>query len=170
MATQPKIIVHCSHNKMLSVKELKQRFNSFNANEHPPEQVAELVEQFKFQGVRHPAILSLRTGKVIAGHGRVLAAEAAGMDDYPVDEQEFKNEAQEYAFLQADNAIQGWSVLNLDKIRTDLPNIELFDVKRLAIRNLETPNFAPGTEDEQGKLDEKKPVTCPSCGETFVAS
>jgi hypothetical protein len=32
----------------------------------------------------------------------------------------------------------------------------------------DAPNFLPGTEDEQGQLDRKKPVTCPSCGEEFT--
>lgn len=32
------------------------------------------------------------------------------------------------------------------------------------------PNFSPGTEDDQGRLDQKKPITCPSCGHEFVAS
>lgn len=31
----------------------------------------------------------------------------------------------------------------------------------------ETPTFAPGTEGEQGKLDEKVPIECPSCGHKF---
>ena len=33
---------------------------------------------------------------------------------------------------------------------------------------VETPNFAPVGEDEQGRLDQKKPVTCPGCGMEFV--
>lgn len=32
----------------------------------------------------------------------------------------------------------------------------------------EPPNFAPGSEDEQGRLDQKKPITCPNCGEEFT--
>jgi hypothetical protein len=31
-----------------------------------------------------------------------------------------------------------------------------------------TPNFAPGTEDEQGRLDQKAPITCPHCGKDFT--
>lgn len=27
----------------------------------------------------------------------------------------------------------------------------------------EAPDFGPGTEDEQGQLDHKKPITCPAC-------
>jgi hypothetical protein len=30
------------------------------------------------------------------------------------------------------------------------------------------PNFLPGTEDEQGQLDRKKPVTCPNCQTEFT--
>lgn len=30
-----------------------------------------------------------------------------------------------------------------------------------------TPDFQPGSADEQGRLDQKKPVTCPECGHTF---
>lgn len=32
----------------------------------------------------------------------------------------------------------------------------------------ETPDFDPASEDEQGRLDQKAPVTCPHCGHTFV--
>ena len=31
----------------------------------------------------------------------------------------------------------------------------------------DAPNFAPGTEDEQGRLDQVKPITCPNCGHEF---
>lgn len=30
------------------------------------------------------------------------------------------------------------------------------------------PDFDPASEDEQGRLDQKAPVTCPHCGHTFV--
>jgi hypothetical protein len=32
----------------------------------------------------------------------------------------------------------------------------------------EPPNFLPGSEDEQGRLDQKKPIECPNCGEEFT--
>jgi hypothetical protein len=31
-----------------------------------------------------------------------------------------------------------------------------------------TPDFEPVGEDEQGRLDQKKPVCCPECGHEFV--
>ena len=30
------------------------------------------------------------------------------------------------------------------------------------------PNFEPGTEEDQSRLDEKKPITCPECGHVFT--
>ena len=30
------------------------------------------------------------------------------------------------------------------------------------------PNFAPGTEADQGRLDEKAPTVCPKCGHSWV--
>ena len=30
------------------------------------------------------------------------------------------------------------------------------------------PSFKPGTADEQGRLDQKQPVTCPYCDKEFV--
>ena len=34
--------------------------------------------------------------------------------------------------------------------------------------NEETPDFQPVGIDEQGRLDQKKPVTCPECGHEFI--
>ena len=35
---------------------------------------------------------------------------------------------------------------------------------------METPDadFEPGTEDDQGKLDQKKKITCPECAHVFT--
>jgi hypothetical protein len=32
------------------------------------------------------------------------------------------------------------------------------------------PNFLPDAEVNQGKLDEKSPVTCPNCNNEFIPS
>ena len=34
--------------------------------------------------------------------------------------------------------------------------------------SMETPDFQPVGIDEQGRLDQKSPITCPHCGEEFV--
>jgi hypothetical protein len=39
------------------------------------------------------------------------------------------------------------------------------------IQTLQPPDFEPGTEDDQGKLDELDPkwIACPHCGKEFDA-
>jgi hypothetical protein len=53
---------------------------------------------------------------------------------------------------------------DLDLIGLDADKIE-------AILNPLEPDFAPGTEDEQGKLDQLEPklVKCPTCNTEFNA-
>ena len=71
--------------------------------------------------------------------------------------------------MQSDNAIAEWSQIDLAGIHVDLPDINLPDIDLLGIRDFDfEPNFSPGSEDEQGQLDERKPVDCPHCGKSFV--
>lgn len=37
------------------------------------------------------------------------------------------------------------------------------------IADLAGPSFEPGTQDEQGRLDEKSPTVCPKCGHEWKA-
>jgi hypothetical protein len=36
------------------------------------------------------------------------------------------------------------------------------------VAKMETPDFAAGTVDDQGKLDEKSPIECPHCHKSFT--
>lgn len=147
---------------MVPVADLAKMRNSKNTNDHTPEQIDELVEQFMFQGVRHPIIVSNRDGLIAAGDGRFQAAELAGMKEYPVDFQDFESEEQQFAFGVADNELQKWSMTSLKKIHAQLPQIAPFDIKRLAVRNFEfEPNQAKEKElDETLSTDHE----CPKCG------
>ncbi len=81
------------------------------------------------------------------------------------------SEDDQRAFVIADNAQFGepdwdilaneWEVGMLKDWEVDLP---VFDVEEV-----EPPDFEPGTEEEQGKLDELSPkiVKCPHCGKEF---
>lgn len=46
----------------------------------------------------------------------------------------------------------------------DLPQIDLDKFEAGWMRE---PNFEPGSQDEQGRLDQKKPIICPQCGHTW---
>jgi hypothetical protein len=47
-------------------------------------------------------------------------------------------------------------------------NNDANNLKELIISSDETPDFQPVGVDEQGRLDQKKPVTCPECGHEFT--
>ena len=66
-----------------------------NPNKHPEEQIAHLIEQFKYQGFRSPLVVSKKSGFLICGHGRLEAAKKAGLENLPVLFQDFENDTSE---------------------------------------------------------------------------
>lgn len=156
----------------VAIKDLK--LNPKNRNKHPEEQIERLAKIIEYQGFRNPVIVSNRTGLVVAGHGRIDAAKRLGYKELPVMFQDFESEEQEYAAQVSDNAIAYWSELDLSGINADLPDLGPdFDIDVLGIKAFSLdPNFEPGTEDDQGKLDETKIVImeCPHCGQSFEKS
>jgi DNA modification methylase len=130
------MIIRCSHAGVLSIADLKAKFHPKNRNKHPESQIARLAEILKYQGVRYPAKISNRSGNITSGHGRILAAEHNGWDVFPVDYQDYDSEEQEYADVQADNAIALWAELDFSGINADLPDLGPdFDIDMLGIKN-----------------------------------
>jgi len=165
--------IHCKYDELVEPKKLKVHPN--NRNKHSKEQIERLAKLYEYHGIRHPVIVSKRSGYIVAGHGRKAAAHDLGMKEFPVVYQDFDSDEAEYAFIQADNAIALWAELDLSGINSDLPELGPdFDIDMLGIKNfnIDLPNFEPGTESDQGKLDEKKPLItqCPNCGECFDAN
>ena len=105
------IAVYCAHDKIVDTDALVG--NPRNPNKHPKEQIAALAKIIKRQGWRHPIVVSNRSGFVVKGHGRLLAAKELKASQVPVDYQDYESEASEYADLMADNKIQEFSELDL---------------------------------------------------------
>jgi hypothetical protein len=165
--------IHCKYDTLVDPRTL--RDHNKNRNKHSDEQIERLAKLYGYHGVRHPIIVSSLSGCIVAGHGRKLAAIKAGIPEMPVVFQSFADEQAEYAFIQADNAIALWADLDLAGINSDLGDLGPdFDLEMLGIEDftLDVPDFEPGTEEDQGKLDEKKPIItqCPNCGECFDAN
>lgn len=130
--------IRCSHSAMVPIAELKTKFHPKNRNKHPEDQLARLAKILEYQGARYAAKISKRSGLLTSGHGRILAAELAGWDSYPVDYQDYDSDEQEYADVQADNAIASWSELDLSGINADV--VELgpdFDIDLLGIKSFD---------------------------------
>lgn len=149
-----------------------------NSRTHSDEQVAKIAASIKEFGFLNPIITDGDNG-IIAGHGRVMAAQKLGLKELPCVEASHLTEAQRKAYVIADNRLAldaGWdndllkvefqeiSELNFDLALT---GFEEEEIKQIFFE----PDFAPGTEDDQGQLDQLEPkwIDCPNCGEQFDA-
>ena len=161
--------VYCAFDKMLPLAELKP--HPKNPNKHPVDQIARLAQILEYQGWRYPIKVSLLSGYITSGHGRLEAAKKMGLESVPVNFQEYESEAQEYADIVSDNSIAAWAQLDLSSINAHLVDLgEGFDLDMLGIKEFSIDvDFEPATEDEQGKLDETqvKIMECPKCHEHF---
>lgn len=148
-----------------------------NSRTHSDAQVAQIAASIREFGFTNPVLVDGDRG-IIAGHGRVLAARKLGMSTVPVIELAHLTEAQKRAYVIADNKLAlnaGWDD---DMLRAEFEELsaEGFDLALTGfgadeIAALNVPDFAPATEEEQGKLDELEPkwIACPHCGKEFDA-
>ncbi len=75
-----------------------------NSRTHSEEQVAQIAASMKEWGWTNPVLVD-ETGMIIAGHGRILAAQKLGYDEAPVMEAEGWSDAQKRAYVIADNKL-----------------------------------------------------------------
>ena len=143
-----------------------------NSRTHSAAQVDKIAASIREFGFLSPIITDGKNG-IVAGHGRILAAQKLGLDVLPTIDAKHLTEAQKRAYIIADNRLAldaGWDdellkieLQDLDSLNFDL-SLTGFELDELADL-FDEPDFAPGTEGEQGKLDELAPkmVTCPHC-------
>ncbi|WP_312337209.1 DNA methyltransferase [Anaerospora hongkongensis] len=97
------IKVYCAFDELMDVVRIVP--NPRNPNQHGNKQIELLAKIIKSQGWRAPITVSNRSGFVVRGHGRLLAAQYLGVGQVPVDRQDYATEAEEWADLIADNRI-----------------------------------------------------------------
>jgi hypothetical protein len=160
--------IHCSYDEIKKLEDLKP--HPKNPNKHSKDQIKRLADILEYQGIRRAIRVSRQSDFITAGHGLREALLSIGQSECPVNYQDYKDSDQEYADIVADNSIASWAELDLASINLEIPNLGPdFDINLLGLKDFGIdPNFLPGTEDMQGKLDEKKPIECPSCGHVFT--
>lgn len=123
------------------------------------------IEEF---GMRWPIIID-KDNVIVAGHTRFQAAKELGFTSIPTMTIDNLSESQIKAFRIADNRTSDFADWDVELLSAELEELD-FDMDWLELSDLGlSSDFLPTTEDEQGKLDERKPVfvTCPHCGEKF---
>lgn len=139
--------IHCQYSELVDSKSLKP--HPKNRNKHPDDQIQRLAKILEYQGWRYPIKVSKRSGYITSGHGRLLAAHKLGLKEVPVSFQDYDSDEQEYADVQADNAIASWSELDLSAINLDIADLGPdFDIDLLGLKDF-TIDVA-----DKGKCDE----------------
>jgi hypothetical protein len=117
--------VFCSHSKMVPIGKLVE--NPKNPNTHPKSQLELLAKIIEGQGWRNPIVVSNRSGFIIKGHGRYQAALILGVDEVPVDYQDYESEASEWADMIADNRISELSEIDTQELGGLIQELEELD-------------------------------------------
>jgi DNA modification methylase len=123
--------------------------NEKNRNQHTPSQIERLKQIIEYQGFRIPVIISNRSGRLVAGHGRILAAKQLGMKFVPAIYQDFESDEQEYTAGISDNSIAAWAELDLTSINLDIGDLGPFDIDLLGI-----DSFTVDMAEKEGLTDE----------------
>lgn len=133
-----------------------------NARTHSDEQVAQLAASITAFGWTNPILVDEKGG-VIAGHGRLRAAQSLGMGEVPTICLPGLTEAQRRALVLADNKLAlnaGWDddilATELDALRDDDFDVSLLGFSRQELNDLiGTPNTGPPPIDPQSGYKEQ---------------
>ena len=156
------------------IKELIPYCN--NSRTHSDDQVLQIASSIKEFGFTNPVLIDGQGG-IIAGHGRIMAAQKLKMDEVPTITLSDLSEAQKKAYIIADNKLalnSGWDDELLKIELEQLKELD-FDLGLIGFDSTELANmFLDGTdlvEDSKTKEidtdDFEMSCICPKCGFEF---
>ncbi len=152
--------------KLAAVDKLVPYIN--NARTHTPAQVAKIAASIREFGFTNPVLLDGKRG-IIAGHGRVLAAQMLAMETVPAIELSHLSAAQRRAYVIADNRIAldaGWDDEMLALELGELRDIG-FDLPLTGFDEYELKAAFDDAPEPKIKVSEDKTAICPGCGQQF---
>lgn len=137
-----------------------------NSRTHSDEQVAQIAASIKEWGFTNPILVDI-DGEIIAGHGRLLAAQKLGLDEVPCITATGWSDAQKKAYVIADNKLAlnaGWDDDMLAVEFGELKDLDFdlsltgFDADELA-KLLEEPVTEGLTDEDDVPEAPEQPVT-----------
>lgn len=103
------------------------RADAANARIHNKRQLRQISRSIETFGFNVPVLID-ETGKIIAGHGRVMAAQALGWQEVPTIQLGHLSEAQQRAFTIADNRLTENSSWDEDLLAESLRELASLDL------------------------------------------
>jgi ParB-like chromosome segregation protein Spo0J len=145
-----------------------------NSRTHSAEQVAQIAASIEEFGFTNPVLIDDGSG-IIAGHGRVMAAQKLKLDKVPCIRLAHLTDTQRRAYIIADNKLAmnaGWDHAMLSAELADLREID-FDLDLLGFDGDEIESILNPVEPEQSEpsdqeSEEKEPIECPHCRKFFI--
>lgn len=103
-----------------------------NSRTHSAEQIAQIARSIQEFGFTNPVLIDGQGG-IVAGHGRILAAQSLGVGSVPCLRVDWLTEAQKRAYVIADNQIATQSGWDDDVLAAELSDLlsEKFDTSLL---------------------------------------
>jgi ParB-like chromosome segregation protein Spo0J len=155
-----------------------------NRRKHNPRNLGMVVDALHKVGAARSIVID-EDNVILAGNGVTEAAAEAGITKVRVIEADgneliavkrtgltVEQKRQLAIYDNRTAELADWDLAQLQEdAKADLDLSSFFTDEELGklLADLNVPDFAPVGEDEQGRLDQKKPVTCPSCGHDFQA-
>ena len=126
-----------------------------NSRTHSPQQVDKIAASIREFGFLNPIIVDGQSG-IVAGHGRVLAAQKLGLASLPVIEAGHLTEAQKRAYVIADNRLAldaGW---DMEMLRIEIGELRDLDfdlsLTGFNVEEIESFSFDDDAETEMPAL------------------
>jgi DNA modification methylase len=124
-----------------------------NSRTHSPEQVAQIAASIKEFGFRNPILVD-GVG-IIAGHGRLMAAQKLGLDQVPTIDCSDMTESQKKAYIIADNKLAlnaGWDnamlIIEMQELEDEGFDLSLLGFDDKELNALLQPEIVDGLTDE----------------------
>jgi DNA modification methylase len=124
-----------------------------NAKKHDDAQIAKIAGSIREFGFNNPVLVDGKNG-IIAGHGRVMAAQKLGMEQVPCIRLDHLSETQKRAYILADNRLAeiggGW---DMEALKIELKELGDADIDLEALGFGEDFDLSLGVEQEQTDAD-----------------
>jgi DNA modification methylase len=124
-----------------------------NAKKHDDAQIAKIAGSIREFGFNNPVLIDGKNG-IIAGHGRVMAAQKLGLEQVPCIRLDHLSETQKQAYILADNRLAeiggGW---DMEALKIELKELADADIDLEALGFGEDFDLSVGGEQEQSDVD-----------------